>query len=235
MRYRALLWGALFLLLTPRLASATSCAEPIFDESFESADVVFMGTADRVVPTSFTLLAHFSVSSVFKGQLPARVSVQGGGMPGAHFEAKRRYLVFARLMADKGAFVLHAHLCGGTVEASLAPVWVERLGTGHAPKRGAIVAGKRDDPVPGSPVSHDPAPDEPTASPVTSAPDATAPLEPTETARPPGPSEQPTAVAPRASRGGCAGCATHDALAPHPGWLFAALALAALAALRFAR
>jgi hypothetical protein len=227
MRYLVLLWVAVISMSTPRLASATSCAPPDYDASFESADVVFIGTADKVVPTNVVVVAHFSVARVFKGKLPAQVRVQGGGMPGAHFEPKRRYLVYAGLMVDKASRVhaqLHAHLCSGTVETDFAPAWVERLGAGRPPQAGPIVAGAASDPVPSNPVSGDPppeapVPEQPATPPLTGEPEPEAPLEPEPPHAAPG-TDNPAQVAPTASRTGCAGCAVGDAdHGSRPRWL----------------
>jgi len=96
-RIVALLLSLAALVFTPR-AFATSCEVPQLKSSSERAEVIFLGVAAAETPVGGGVSNfRLRVERVFKGSLPATVTVSGGGMKGSSFTVGDRYLVFARV------------------------------------------------------------------------------------------------------------------------------------------
>ncbi|MBK7579619.1 MAG: hypothetical protein IPI67_05360 [Myxococcales bacterium] len=205
------------LLFVPRTAPATSCDVPQLGSSLERAMLVFTGRATVREDTGNQTLVDMAVERVFKGSVPRKLRVSGGGLKGAMFTTGKRYLVFARIL-DAGEVV--AHLCGGTQQ--LPSDWVKRLGAGSAPTSGgAPVAAINDagaaDATPVEPV--EPAPAAPEAV-------AVAPTSNTPEADGPRPAPGPPGVTPPPS-GGCGSCGVTSAKGTAAGlpWLILLTAL----------
>jgi len=186
-------------------ARATSCDVPTFERSRDAADVVFVGRATAVAEKGgYATTSTFAVERVYRGETPANVEVEGGGLKGALFQSGKRYLVFGRIV-ETGLF---AHLCGGTQRADDAAAWIAQLGDGKPPGT-AIASGK------------------PLAEPPPPSAEAPAPAE----APPPSPAAPleivPPAPPPAGPKSGCGGCAV--ARGPDPSLL---PFLALLAAIR---
>jgi len=227
-RIVALLLSLAALVFTPR-AFATSCEVPQLKSSSERAEVIFLGVAAAETPVGGGVSNfRLRVERVFKGSLPATVTVSGGGMKGSSFTVGDRYLVFARVPEPSAPRPpdLFAHLCGGTQTAARAADWLATLGVGTAPTNAgtAIVAGAPADipPVPPT-ASVEPAPssDAPTAEPRPR-------TEPTVLVPPADTSQANTTPASTlATSGGCAGCTSAAAspIAPSASLTFVALLL----------
>ena len=126
--------AALTLTFVPKTAYGTSCKQPQLQSSKDRAPYVFTGRVVRELQNTATLRVEIQVERVFKGVLPSKVEVGGGGMTGATLQNGERYLIFARHDAGSGLF---AHLCGGTIPAAQAAQWIAQLGPGAPPTKGA--------------------------------------------------------------------------------------------------
>ncbi len=197
--------AALTLTFVPKTAYATSCKQPQLQSSKDRAPYVFTGRVARELQNTATLRVEVQVERVFKGVLPSKVEVGGGGMKGATLQKGERYLIFARHDAGSGLF---AHLCGGTMPAAQAAQWIAQLGAGAPPTKGARPVA----PTPNEGGDEDEPENKNGATPpaeATSAPFA----QPPET-RAPAPHAAPTAPPPSAApppptdarRGGCGAC-----------------------------
>lgn len=212
------------LLFTPR-AFATSCEVPQLKTSTERANVIFVGVATSETPMGGGMgIFRMRVERVFKGSMPATVTVSGGGMKGSSFRVGERYLVFGRLPEPSAARPpdLFAHLCGGTQLATGATEWLSALGAGDPPTGAstAIVAGPPSDPPPAATPLPPPTPSGSAlaADPPRPAPTNTAPPPPADTSNAAAPDTIP------AASGGCAGC-TSARSAPVPTSILTLLAL----------
>jgi hypothetical protein len=212
-RLTALLLALAALLFTPR-AFATSCEVPQLKTSTERANVIFVGVVAAETPMGGGMgIYRVRVERVFKGSMPATVTVSGGGMKGSTFRVGEQYLVFGRLPEPSAARPpdLFAHLCGGTQLAGGATEWLSTLGAGDPPTGAGtpIVAGLPSDPPPAAtPIPPPTSGDAPAAEPARPARTATAPP-PADTSK--------TAVPPTipVASGGCAGCtSTHSEPVP---------------------
>jgi hypothetical protein len=225
-RLLAVLLALAALLVSPR-AFATTCEVPQLKTSTERADVIFVGVVAAETPMGGGMgIFRVRVDRVFKGSLPATVTVSGGGMKGATFKVGEHYLVFGRVPEPNAVRPpdLFAHLCGGTQTAARATEWLSALGTGSAPTGTAIVAGAPPD-VPAVPPS----------APAPAAASSDAPAEPRPRADPtaPAPSADTTTATTTATTpatsGGCAGCTSSGTRSIAPTASLALLGLLVLA------
>lgn len=231
-RLSALLIAFAALFFGPR-AFATSCAAPELRTSTERAHVIFVGVVAAETRMSGGMgIYRVEVDRVFKGSMPATVTVLGGGMKGSSFHVGERYLVFGRLPepAAPPPPDLFAHLCGGTQPTAGALEWLATLGAGDPPTGAgtSVVAGPPSDP-PGAPAAPPPAPNGNAA--------ATDPAGRAQDPMATPPPDNASATAPAASTpptsGGCAGCTSARS---DPGFsAHLPLALLALAIPRLAR
>jgi hypothetical protein len=107
------------LLLADRRAEACSCAPPPPPcEAYWNVAAVFSGTVTKIATgPHHNTEATFTIENKYKGPILAKtVTVMGGGMCGATFEAGKKYFVYAR--QDSG--VWYAGLCGRTRQLSTA-------------------------------------------------------------------------------------------------------------------
>jgi MYXO-CTERM domain-containing protein len=127
----AFLVATFLLVFSGGVAHATSCAAPVFETSFERADIVFIGRATKAGMEEGSRVV-FHVDRVFKGDVPTDVEIRTGGMKGAMIDAPGDYLVFA-FRPSSGPTELFAHLCGGTEHVERVADWVQKLGPSHPP------------------------------------------------------------------------------------------------------
>ena len=210
-------FGATLLLMFAIIedAHATSCAEPKFATSLESASVVFSGRVIIEMTSPTSTLVQIAVEKVWKGDVPATVRVRGGGLMGTSFINGEHYLVFAN--QREWDPTLLADLCGGTSPTNRVADWIAQLGEGRPPASGS-----------GSP-SKAPTPTAPSIERPSTEPPASAPLPLNTTARGPSTSALP------APGGGCAGCVVAGARPSDATWWLALAALLASGARRGSR
>jgi hypothetical protein len=120
----------------PWPVAACSCVARAERAYLAGADAAFLGESTSIdAPAGAAGNARFSVVVVYRGDVPAEVTVRtpaGTGACGIEFVAGERYLVFAR--AQEG--FLSTGICDGTTNDPAAP---GRLGVeGSPPRPGAI-------------------------------------------------------------------------------------------------
>jgi hypothetical protein len=204
---------SLVALVVSSPAFATTCEVPQLKTSTERADVIFVGVVAAETPMGGGMgIYRMRVDRVFKGSVPATVTVSGGGMKGSTFIVGEHYLVFGRVPEPNAARPpdLFAHLCGGTETAARATEWLIALGTGSAPTGTTVVAGSPPD-VPAAPPSA-PAPAAASSDPPAEPQPRTEPTAPVPSAHT---TATTTATTP-ANSGGCAGCSSSGAKSPAP-------------------